>query len=175
MKEKLIFLLLVLSCFLLQCTFMDRIAIGSITPNLLIVLCVSMGLIRGRKSGLWTGFFCGALMDLFFSSVPGLYALGYMYAGFFCGYAHREYYDDDIKVPLVLAALADFCMGIAIYALAFLLRGRQNLFVYLRRIILPEVFYTVLLTLFAYRPLRAFIRRFIPASWKERDSIWVIK
>lgn len=175
MKEKAFFLLLAAGCFLLQCTLMDRIAIGSITPNLLIVLCVSMGLIRGRKSGLWTGFFCGALMDLFFSTVPGIYALGYMYVGFFCGYAHREYYDDDIKVPLVMAALADLAMGLAIYALAFLLRGRQDLLVYVRRIILPEMFYTVLLTLFVYRPLRGYIHRFIPASWKERDSIWVLK
>ena len=35
------------------------ISIGSVTPNLMLVLCVSMGLMRGRKSGLWTGFLSG--------------------------------------------------------------------------------------------------------------------
>ena len=35
------------------------------------------------------------------------YALIYMYVGFFSGYAFRIYYDDDIKVPIMLAVIMD--------------------------------------------------------------------
>ena len=57
MKGKIVYFLTIVICFLLQCTVMDLISIGSVTPNLMLVFCVSMGLMRGRKSGLWAGFF----------------------------------------------------------------------------------------------------------------------
>ena len=59
MKGKIVYFLTIVICFLLQCTVMDLISIGSVTPNLMLVFCVSMGLMRGRKSGLWAGFFSG--------------------------------------------------------------------------------------------------------------------
>ena len=82
MKSKIVLFFTIIVCFLMQSTVLHLISIGSITPNLLLILCVSMGLMRGRKSGLWTGFFCGLLVDLFYGSVFGFYALIYMYAGF---------------------------------------------------------------------------------------------
>lgn len=66
MKGKMVYFLTIVICFLLQCTVMDLISIGSVTPNLMLVFCVSMGLMRGRKSGLWAGFFfrvfCGSVL-----------------------------------------------------------------------------------------------------------------
>ena len=92
MKSKIVLFFTIIVCFLMQSTVLHLISIGSITPNLLLILCVSMGLMRGRKSGLWTGFFCGLLVDLFYGSVFGFYALIYMYAGFLSGYAFRIYF-----------------------------------------------------------------------------------
>ena len=83
----------IIVCFLLQSTVLHSVSIGSITPNLLLIQCSSMGLMRGRKSGMWTGFFCGLLTDLFFGSILGFYAL-YMYVGFISGYTYRIYYDN---------------------------------------------------------------------------------
>ncbi len=151
MKSKITLFFTILICFLLQSTVISRIAIGSITPNLILILCISMGLMRGRKSGMWTGFFCGFLVDMFYGSVFGFYALIYMYIGFLSGYAHRICYDDDVKVPILLAGPGDILYGLAVYALQFLLRGRLGLGTYLSRIILPETFYTIILTLIVYR------------------------
>ena len=78
MKSKIALFFMILISFLLQCTLLHVISIGSITPNLILILCISMGLMRGRKSGLWTGFFCGFLVDMFYGSVFGFYALIYM-------------------------------------------------------------------------------------------------
>ena len=96
--------------------------------------------------GLWTGFFSGFLIDLFYGSVFGFYALIYMYVGFFSGYTFRIYYDDDIKVPIVLTADYGYILyNLAVYGLQFLLRGRLGLGTYFTGIIVPEVFYTVFL------------------------------
>ena len=114
MKGKIVYFLTIVICFLLQCTVMDLISIGSVTPNLMLVFCVSMGLMRGRKSGLWAGFFSGLFVDLFFGSVFGFYALIYMYIGYLSGYAHRIYYDDDVKVPMFLTAIADLLYNLSV-------------------------------------------------------------
>ena len=66
MKSKIALFFMILISFLLQCTLLHVISIGSITPNLILILCISMGLMRGRKSGLWTGFFWGFLVDMFY-------------------------------------------------------------------------------------------------------------
>lgn len=117
MRSKFVLLLTTVVCFLIQSTVLHLISIGSITPNLLLILCVSMGLMRGRKVGLWTGFFSGFLIDLFYGSVFGFYALIYMYVGFFSGYTFRIYYDDDIKVPIVLTVIMDTFYNLAVYGL----------------------------------------------------------
>ena len=131
MKGKIVYFLTIVICFLLQCTVMDLISIGSVTPNLMLVFCVSIGL----------------FVDLFFGSVFGFYALIYMYIGYLSGYAHRIYYDDDVKVPMLLTAIADLLYNLSVYGLQFLLRGRLGLGTYLYRIIIPEMFYTVFITL----------------------------
>ncbi|MDO4339298.1 MAG: rod shape-determining protein MreD [Eubacteriales bacterium] len=175
MKSKVVLGLTIVVSFLLQCTVLHVISIGSITPNLLLILCVSMGLMRGRKSGMWTGFFTGLLIDLFYGSLFGFYALIYMYVGYFSGYACRVYYDDDIKVPVLLVGITDVAYNLAVYGLQFLLRGRLSLGTYLYRIILPEMFYTVLLTLVVYRIFYYINYHFMSAARKESESIWVLK
>ena len=175
MKNKIVLFITIIVCFLLQCTIMDYISIGSITPNLPLILCVAMGLMRGRKVGLWTGFFSGLFIDLFYGSLFGFYALIYMYAGFFSGYAFRIYYDDDIKVPMALTAIMDLFYNLAVYGLQFFLRGRLGLFTYLYRIIIPEIFYTVFLTMIVYKFFYYINHHFMNATRKERESIWVLK
>ncbi len=175
MKSRIVLFFMIIVCFLLQTTVLNVISIGSITPNLMLILCVSMGLMRGRKSGLWTGFFCGILTDLFYGSLFGFYALIYMYVGYLSGYAFRIYYDDDIKVPMLLTAVTDLFYGFAVYVLQFLLRGRVGLFTYLYRIIIPEVVYTVILTVIVYRIFYYVNRHFMTPTRKERESIWVLK
>ena len=170
MKNRIILFITIIVCFLLQCTVMDRISIGSITPNLLLILCVSMGLMRGRKSGLWTGFFCGLLVDLFYGSVFGFYALIYMYIGFISGYAFRSFYDDDLKVPLFLVAGTDLLYNLSVYGLQFLLRGRMDFLFYVRRVIIPEMIYTVVVTLVVYRLLLLLNRKLEKAEQRSVGS-----
>lgn len=175
MKSKIVLFFTIVFTFLLQCTVMNFISIGSITPNLILILCVSMGLMRGRKSGLWVGFFSGILIDMFYGSIFGFYALIYMYVGFISGYTHNIYYDNDVKIPMILVAGCDLLYNLAVYGLQFLLRGRLGLETYIYRIIIPEVFYTVFLTFFVYRAFYYINHRFMSVTKKESESIWVIK
>ena len=155
MRTKASLLCLMLLCLILQCTLMPAISIASITPNLMISFTVSFGLMRGKKSGMLIGFFSGLLMDMM-CMVLGYYLIGfrafiYMYIGYLCGYCYQIFYDDDVKMPVLLTAAADLAYGLIVYTVQFLLRGRVDFFFYLKRIIVPEMIYTVLVTLVLYR------------------------
>ncbi|MCD7818916.1 MAG: rod shape-determining protein MreD [Lachnospiraceae bacterium] len=151
MKRKLIIALLIILCVLLQATVCPMIAIGEIKPNLLIILTVSFGLMCGRQQGMLIGFFCGLLTDISFESILGFNALIYLWVGYFSGYFYRIFYDDDIKTPLLLISVCDLVYGIVQYVFRFFIRGRLQFSFYLGRIILPEVVYTLILTIVCYQ------------------------
>lgn len=150
MKRGIVTALLIFLCFLLQCTVFRHLAFAGIVPNLLIVLTASFGFMRGERTGLLIGFFCGLLADIFFGSTIGFYALLYMYIGYMNGKFCTIFYPQDIKLPVALILGSDFMYGIISYVILFLLRGRFEFQYYLAHIILPEIVYTIAVTLFLY-------------------------
>ncbi|MBQ6321448.1 MAG: rod shape-determining protein MreD, partial [Lachnospiraceae bacterium] len=153
MTRKVVMAILILVTAFLQCSVFQIFQVASIKPNLLLIVTVSFALMRGRRGGLLTGFFCGLVLDLFFPGQIGLHAFLYMWIGYLCGYSFRIFYDDDIKTPVLLVAVSDLVYGFALYLLTFLMRGRIHFFYYLGRIIIPETLYTIVMTILFYRLL----------------------
>lgn len=150
MKRKITAILLVLFCFLLQTTLFHALAFDGIIPNLLIILTASYGFMRGKKAGLLTGFFCGFLLDVFFSNVIGFNALIYMWIGYMNGSFRKIFFPEDIKLPMFMIVVSDLLYGFMSYFFFFLLRGRFSIDYYLLHIILPEIVYTVFISMFLY-------------------------
>ena len=73
---------------------------------------------------------------LVFRKRPGFTALLYVIIGYCCGFCYRIFYDDDVKMPVILIAVSDIGYGTAMYLFQFLLRGRVEFFFYLRRVII---------------------------------------
>lgn len=153
MIRKITMTLLILITFILQSTVFQSLSIASIAPNLLLILTVSFGFMRGKKEGIFVGFFCGILIDIFYGNLLGFYALLYMYIGYLNGFLFKVYYDEDVKVPMILTAISDLAYGFVVYGLQFMLRGRLHVMNYVWHIMLPEMIYTVLITVIVYRPL----------------------
>lgn len=170
MKRRLIMILLTFCAFLLQCTIFRIFSIADIAPNLILILTVSFGLMRGKREGMFVGCFGGLLSDLFFGSALGFTALLYVIIGYCCGYCYRIFYDDDVKMPVVLIAGSDLAYGTAMYAFQFLLRGRTDFFYYLGRIMIPEMIYTVIITLIVYRFLLLLNRKLEKAEQRSVGS-----
>ena len=150
MKRFITTTVLILVCFVLQCTVFHALAFGGIVPNLLIVLTASFGFMRGEKTGLLIGFFCGLLVDIFFGDSIGFYSLLYMYIGYMNGKFSAIFYPEDIKLPIILILCSDCFYGLICYVILFLLRGRFDFNYYFMHIILPEVVYTIVVTIFLY-------------------------
>ena len=175
MQRKIVLALLIITTFVLQSTIFQWLSIASISPNLLLILTVSFGFMCGKTTGLFVGFFSGLMIDLFYGNLFGFYALIYMYIGFLNGFLYKVYYDEDIKVPLVLVAVSDLAYGGIIYVLQFMLRGRLNLPGYLRQIIFPELVYTLIITLVLYRVFFKINKKLLEIEARGQRSQWLRK
>lgn len=140
----------IIVCFVLQCSVFNSLAFAGIVPNLLIIATSSFGFMRGEGEGLVIGFFCGLLNDIFFGGFLGFYALIMMYIGYLNGKFSRIFYPEDIKLPIALIVVSDLSYGIICYVLTFMLRGRFQFSYYFTHIILPEMLYTIVVTLVLY-------------------------
>lgn len=150
MRRKLTVFLIIVVCYLLQSSVFQAISFASITPNLMIVVVSAFGFMRGKKEGLWIGFFCGLILDIFIGSVIGFYALLYMFIGYVNGFFRKLFYPEDIKLPMLLIAGSDVVCSLIIYFFMFLFRGKFQFGYYLWNIILPELVYTMVVTIFLY-------------------------
>lgn len=172
MLRKLVVALFVLVCFILQCSVFGHIAFAGIIPNMMIVLTASFGFMRGEKEGLIIGFFCGLLSDIFFGSFLGFYALILMYIGYLNGKFSRIFYPEDIKLPIALIITSDLSYGVICYILLFMLREKFQFAYYFSHVILPEVLYTTVVTLFLY-PLILKVNGKLEARERRRAQRYV--
>lgn len=145
--------ILIIACFLCQSTLFHYLELAGVVPNLLLIITMSFGLMRGRKEGLLVGFFSGLLVDVFSGTVIGPFAFLYMTLGYANGFFHRIYYVEDVLLPMFMITVNDFLFNISVYFVYFMLRNKLQFSEYLVKIILPEMIYTILITLFFYKIL----------------------
>lgn len=150
MRRKIVLFLIITICFLLQTTVFQALTFANIAPNLLIIVVSAFGLMRGKKEGLWIGFFCGLLVDIFFGFYLGVYALLYMYIGYINGMLQKRFYPDELRLPMVMIGASDIACNLMVYCIMFLTRSRFHFGYYLTSVILPEFVYTMVITIFLY-------------------------
>lgn len=163
---------IVVICYLLQCTVFPHLELASIKPNLMIVITAAFGFMRGPKEGMLVGFFSGLMTDIQFGNILGFYALIYLLIGFINSLFQQVYYDEDIKLPLVLIAASEFIYGLVIYLLMFMLRSEFNFIYYLNHNIIPELIYTIVIALGLY-PLILYLNHKLEAEEKRSASKFV--
>lgn len=153
MRRFFITAIIIVLCFLMQTTIFQSIALAGEVPNLILIVVVAIAYMRGRKEGMYVGFASGLLIDFVYSDVIGMYAVLFVVIGYVVGICNEIYYRDELSVPIILIAISDFMFNFAYYVFNFLLRGRLDVLYYIRRTILPEVVYTVLVAVVLYQLL----------------------
>ena len=152
--------------FFIQMNLFPAVPLLKINPNLLIVITCGYGLTQGHKEGMICGIIAGILLDNTLGNIPGYYALPYMNIGYICGYFKKYLNADNYIIPSVFCGVGDFLCGIYIFVFSFALRNRLNILFYLRTIIIPEVIYTILVSLILFR---------LMILYNNRVEVWVRK
>jgi len=144
-------LLIIVVGFLLQTSVFSNLELAGVGPNILVAITASFGFMKGRRRGMTIGFFCGLLLDLFSGTYFGMMALLYMYIGYLNGFFKKMFFGDDLKLPLTLIGVSDVVYGLIMFlaSLVFVDKNLDFLF-YLQNMILPEMVYTVLVSIIIY-------------------------
>ena len=151
MKRYISMFLMIIICFVLQTTVFTKLRLANVMPNLLVILTASSGYMYGKKLGLFTGFCCGAFVDLMYGDVVGICIFIFALIGYMDGRANNLYFKDDLSVPITAIACSDLAYGLMFYVCHFLMRGRLDVISYIVRVMIPEMIYTMVVGIILYK------------------------
>ena len=150
----------------LESTLFQHLRIGGIGPNFMIMLIVSFALLRGSKEGMIIGGVAGLLNDISFGMHIGPTLISYMLIGFLCGRFNKNFYRENFIIPFI-CTLASSLFYSGVNILSFILRGRLCFGYFIKSIVIPELIYTITLSLIVYQ-VSYLINEKIESS--ERDT-----
>ncbi len=168
--RRIIEIIAVIICFVLQCTLFQAISFAGIVPNLMIIITSSAGFIGGRRDGMLIGFISGLLIDIFYGSVIGLNALLFTYIGYINGFGNRVFYPEDVKFPMIFIVLSDISCLLMQYFFGFLFRARLELPFYFAHVMIPEIIYTIVVTIIIYMPIQNILSRIMSRQKDVRNE-----
>lgn len=134
----------------LESTLFQYIRIGGIGPNFMIMLIVSFALLRGSKEGMVIGSVAGLLYDISFGLHIGPTLLSYMFIGFVCGKFNKNFYRENFIIPFICTLVSSLFYSM-INILSFVLRGQLHFWYFIKSIMIPELIYTITLSLIVYQ------------------------
>jgi rod shape-determining protein MreD len=109
-------ILLFVIAFVVQTTVFPRIAIEGVKPDLILVITVYLGLVRGPAIGCANGFFAGVIEDVYSGLYLGSNALTKTIIGFVCGIFGKRLYTQSLFAHMLCVGLSTLIDVILIYS-----------------------------------------------------------
>ena len=159
MRRVLTITILILISFLLQTVIFPYDNLFGSSPDFLLMLTMSFGIMRGRREGLLVGFFGGLLIDIFYNSYLGPFAMLYMVIGYVNGFFHKDYTMEDILLPVVISFVDSLIFHFIVFFVTYLMRNRIEFGFYFVHIIMPQAIWTTVATAVLYRIVLSINRR----------------
>ena len=145
----------ILIAVLLKTTLFTHLAFGyyNIIPDMIVMIVVAAAYQRGKTKGMFVGFFAGLVLDIASGGYLGVFALFYMFLGYLNGFLAKYYVQNDILLPLMMAAASEFLFAFMCYVFLFLTHGRTHLGAYILYQMIPLAIYTCIVFIPVYRIL----------------------
>jgi rod shape-determining protein MreD len=123
---------------------------GQVKPDLVLIIVVSLGLLRGPDQGLFFGILAGFFMDLLSGNIIGVQALSKMALGFCSGLMEKNIFKDNVLIPAVTVFAATLIFESFNIILYIAFNAQYNFFGTLVSAIIPIAFYNALFTPLIY-------------------------
>lgn len=127
--------------FVLQTSFMTRLAYHGVTVDFMLLLTVSFAFLRGSRQGAFMGFMVGLMQDLATGTYFGVNTLTRALIGLLFGKFSDRVFKEQFFLP-VLASVGVTILNYFILALIMVLLGyRFNLETHMQQMLLPMLVY----------------------------------
>lgn len=152
----------VVVAFLLQSVVSTYLAIRGITPDILLVVVVSYGLLFGWQVGLGAGVLAGLLVDLTAGRFIGIHVLSLGLVGVLAGVVEEKVFKDNILLA-PSGGLVGSVLNQSVLLLCLWLFGWQISFgSTLRATVLPAALYDMALSILVYHWIYKYYRYLRP-------------
>jgi len=145
------FLILIGAVLLLEKTALHFLRVAGVKPDLVLLLVIFNGVLKGPREGAFWGFIGGLIEDFACGHYIGLHALSKLCAGYVAGLVEVRVY----KESLFVAAVVVWGTSILAGAVVYLLLATLGIFVApveaFIRVIFPVAVYNALVSLLFYR------------------------
>lgn len=142
----------------LQVMIAPHIALFGVTPNLLLLVVITLAFVEGSSAGATAGFIAGLLMDLLSTGPIGAWALVMSVTGYLSGSLRRNLFAEGwlapVTVGVITALVADFAYLIVVTVIGV----GPAFWTALVRLVLPRALYNAVLVMLAYPWLARFLR-----------------
>lgn len=136
--------------FLVQSSVSTYLSIGGITPDLLLAVVITYGLLFGWEVGMGAGVIGGLLVDLIAGRFIGLHVLSYGLVGLLGGLVEGRVFKDNILLAPV-GGLAGSILNQAVVVFCFWLYGLEVAPLgAVRSTLLPAALYDMVLAVLVY-------------------------
>jgi len=130
---------------LLQSTIFTFLQVAGVKPDLILILVVFNGFLRGSREGAFLGFLAGLTQDIFIGNYIGLNALTKMLAGYLAGLAEARFYKESVVIVSMITFVVSILSQFVYYVLLFYLYIQVPPFFAVSQVIIPTATYTTLL------------------------------
>jgi rod shape-determining protein MreD len=169
MRSRIIlYIILIFTFVTTQVTLLNFIHIFGVTPNLSIILIVSISLLEGRIHGATVGFFTGLCIDAVVGIALGFQALLGMLLGLLLGNINKRFFKENIFVMAVCTFTSTILFESAIIFASFLYGVEMDFFLTLKTIILPEALVNSVLGLILFLVIVQVNRKILNSEGKNR-------
>lgn len=151
------FALALIVVWLAQAAVVPLFAVGTVQPDIVLILVCVFGIINGPAPGAVGGFVAGLMQDLLVPGSIGLGALVKAVMGYLSGEAEQTILGDNLLMPVAIIASVSLASQIVYMALLFLVGESVGFISYLSSTVLPSSAYTAGVGLLLFPPLRAWL------------------
>lgn len=148
-----------LAALVLQAGVAPYISIGSVTPNFMLLVAVTVALTSGATAGTTAGFAAGLMFDLLGSGPVGPMALVLTVTGFIAGMLHEQMFAEGWLLPLTVLFIAALASELAYGLVLAMLGVDMSFWRALLVMMLPGALYNTVLALLVFPWLARFLRR----------------
>lgn len=142
--------LLLVTEIIIESTILPFFKIRGVTPDLVLITIISMGLIYGKKEGFILGLIGGLLSDILFGRVLGLYALSYMLIGYLMGFVSEGIYKENRIIPFLLTILGTLAYHGIFYLVRYFSGIQDPIVLYLKNFTSLSIILNSILVFFLY-------------------------
>ncbi len=146
MKKQIIWFILVVLTALLQTTWLERIRVAGVTPDLMLLLVVYIGLTEGESRAMATAVLGGIFKDVAADMTLGHHVLGLTLVGYMAGRITRRLVTEHPAIKTALVLGGALLNGLLFTAVLFIQKPDTPAMITILAEIIPGAFYTALVT-----------------------------